>query len=141
MNTPPRSAYDKVGGMIYFPRMLDKIRLFAKGALRPDFHANLGKRMDAICCNFLRVNYADVKERALAVGNDEEILEWCFATGRRLNENDIWVWNQCVTRVGWRDEASRRLEKYKAEGGLSHRTDIVTMMDYFEADEGRKPCG
>jgi Domain of unknown function (DUF5069) len=28
----PRSPYDMVGGVIYFPRMLDKIRLHARGA-------------------------------------------------------------------------------------------------------------
>jgi hypothetical protein len=27
----PRSPYDVVGGLVYFPRMLDKIRLHARG--------------------------------------------------------------------------------------------------------------
>jgi hypothetical protein len=137
--TPPRSAYDTVGGMQYFARMPDKARLFARGELRPDFHANLGSGMDRVCCNFLRVDYAALRDRVLADGTDEEILEWCQANGRRLNKEDIWVWNQCASRVGWRDGASARLEKLKAEGGLSHRDDLVTMMDYFEVDEGRKP--
>ncbi|MDB6017894.1 MAG: hypothetical protein JWR19_2383 [Pedosphaera sp.] len=46
MNTPPKSGYEKTGGMAYFSRMLDKIRLHAKGELRPDFHANLGRGAD-----------------------------------------------------------------------------------------------
>ena len=136
---PPRSAADTVDGMVWFARMLDKIRLFARGELRADFHANLGKGMDGICCNFLRVEHAALRERVLAGGSDEEILEWCQANGRRLNQEDIWVWNQCCTRTGWRDFASERLAKLKAEGGLAHRDDLVTMMDYFEVDEGRKP--
>lgn len=134
----PRSAYDKVGGMFYLPRMLDKIRLFAEGGLRPDFHINLGKGADGRCADFLRVNYADLRDRVLAGGSDEEILEWCFAKGRRLNENDVWVWNQCISRLGWRDGATPRLDKVKVESGLTHREDLVTMMDYFEVDEGRK---
>ena len=64
MNKPPRSAYDKVCGMLYFPRMLDKIRLFAGGELRPDFHANLGKGADGRCADFLRVDFAALKDRA-----------------------------------------------------------------------------
>ncbi len=136
---PPRSAYDTVGGMVWFARMLDKVRLFARGELRPDFHANLGKGMDGVCCSFLRVDYAALRDRVLAGGSDEEIFEWCQATGRRLNKEDIWVWNQCATRVGWRDLASERLAKLKAEGGIAHRDDLVTMMDYFEVDEGRRP--
>jgi hypothetical protein len=139
MNATPGSAYDKVGGMVYFARMLDKIRLFAKGELRPDFHANLGQGADGFCTVFLRVNYAALKERVLAGGTDEEILEWCFANGRRLNETDIWIWNQCMTRLGWRDIAMHKLKQLKAQSGLAGRDDILTMMDYFEVDEGRQP--
>ena len=43
----PRSAYDRVGGLVYFARMLDKIRLHRDGQLRTDFHANLGAGFDA----------------------------------------------------------------------------------------------
>ena len=124
--------------MRYFPRMLGKIRLFAQGELRPDFHPNLGKGADGWCCNFLRVDYANLRDRVLAGGSDEEILEWCFTQGRRLNEGDIWVWNQGASRLGWRDAIAPRLEKLKAESGLAQRGDIVTMMDYFDVDEGRK---
>ena len=139
MTKPPRSAYDKTGGMHYFPRMLDKIRLFASGELREDFHANLGIGADDWCCNHLRVDYSALKERVLAGGTDEEILEWCFANGRRLNKTDIWIWNQFITRVGWRDVVQRHLAQRKKESGLADRDDIVTMLDYFDIDEGRKP--
>ena len=40
---PLRSPSEKVGGLFYFRRMLDKIRLHAKGELPSDYHANLGK--------------------------------------------------------------------------------------------------
>ena len=38
-----RSPYAKVGGLVYFGRMLDKIRQHAKGQLRPDYQTNLGR--------------------------------------------------------------------------------------------------
>jgi hypothetical protein len=38
-----RSCYDKVGRLIYFGRMLDKIRLHAAGQLPPDYVENLGE--------------------------------------------------------------------------------------------------
>jgi len=41
-----RSPSEKVGGLFYFGRMLDKIRLHAKGELPLDYHANLGKGFD-----------------------------------------------------------------------------------------------
>lgn len=136
---PPKSAYEKVMGMAYFPRMLDKIRLHAKGQLRPDFHANLGKGADGWCTGFLRVSYVDLKERVLQGGTDEEILLWCFEKGRELDDTDLMVWNHFATKLGWRDMATPRLEKYKAESGLAERGDLVTMVDYFDVDEGRKP--
>jgi gluconokinase len=125
--------------MVYFPRMLSKIRLFAAGELRPDFHANLGIGADEWCTSFLRIDYAALKNRVLEGGSDEEILEWCYENGRRLNKVDLLVWNSFITKLGWNDLATPRLEKYKAESGLAHRTDLQTMAEYFEVDEGRKP--
>lgn len=54
-----RSSYEMVGGIVYFGRVLDKIRLHAAGKLPPGY--NLGTRtwtwFDARCTRFLRVNY------------------------------------------------------------------------------------
>lgn len=125
--------------MAYFPRMLDKIRLHAKGELQSGYHENLGKGADGRCLGFLRVEYETLKQRVLAGGTDEEILEWCFVSGRRLNEGDIIVWNGFITKLGWKDFVSERLQQVKAENGLAGRDDILTMPDFFEVDEGRKP--
>jgi len=38
----PRSPYDSVGGLVWFPRMLDKIRLQARGDLAEVYHNNRG---------------------------------------------------------------------------------------------------
>lgn len=138
MNTPPRSAYDKTGGMMYFARMVDKIRLFAASELRPDFHANLGKGGDNWCVSFMRIDYASLRDRVLAGGSDEELLVWCQENGRALNETDLLVWNSFIAKLGWNDLASPRLEKLKRECGLADRADIKTMAEFFEADEGRK---
>src|SRR5258708_39624525 len=139
MSQKPVSAYVKAGGMAYFPRMLSKIRLHAAGELPPEYHANLGKAADGFCASFLRTQYDDLTQRVLAGGADEEVLEWCYATGRRLNEDDLLVWNGFILKLGWSDPASRRLQKVKADNGLAHRDDIQTMPDFFDVDEGRKP--
>jgi hypothetical protein len=138
MEKVPRSPLDQTGGMSYFPRMLDKMRLFAAGELRPDLHANLGKFVDGWCTSFLRVDYAALQERVLAGGTDEELLDWCYANGRQLNETDLIVWNSFVSKLGWRDAGAVRLARLKSASGLAHRDDLVTMADYMEVDEGRK---
>jgi hypothetical protein len=41
MSTYPKSPREMTRGMMYFPRMLDKIRLHARGELHEDYHKNL----------------------------------------------------------------------------------------------------
>jgi hypothetical protein len=140
MSTYPKSPKEMTGGMIYFPRMLDKIRLHTRGELGEDYHANLGKptAADGAWTNFLRVNYVDLRERVLQGGSDEEILDWCFEKGRRLNEGDIMVWNGFASKLGWRDFATPMLERQKEKHGISDRTDIVTIPELIDFEEGRK---
>ena len=139
MNSAPISAYQETLGMVYFARMLDKIRKFDKGELHPDFHKNLGTGFDGRCSGYLRVRYEDLKRRTLGEGSDEEILRWCFQNGRELNADDILIWNEFMRKRGWNDEASARLATFKQQSGLSNREEIQTIFEYFEFDEGRKP--
>jgi hypothetical protein len=138
MKTAPLSAYQETLGMIYFARMLDKIRRHAAGTLREDFCDNLGTGFDGRCVNLLRVKYEDLAARVLQGGSDEEILKWCFETGRELNEGDIFIWNNYLKKVGWKDAVSAILARRKQESGLEGRDEIETMLEYFEYDEGRK---
>jgi hypothetical protein len=139
MSTYPKSPKEMVGGMRYFARLVDKIRLHAGEKLDADYHENLGKTKaaDGVICNFLRVNYADLRERVLAGGNDEEILEWCYEKGRRLNEGDLVVWNEFMSKFGWNDFATPVLERRKKEMGISDRADIKTIGEMIDFDEGR----
>lgn len=138
MNVPGlRSAYDQVGGIVYFARMLDKIRLQAAGKLPADYQENLGKGFDDRCCVFLHVRYPDIVAQVKAGKNDEEVLQWCLASGHRPTEEELEVWNGFMMKRGWRDGASERLAQRKKEGGFENRADIETFFDYIDADEGR----
>jgi len=70
MSRYPKSPKEMVGGMMYLPRMLDKIRLHAKGELGTDYQPNLGKAhaADGTCCQFLGVDHAAVTRRVLEGG-------------------------------------------------------------------------
>jgi Domain of unknown function (DUF5069) len=125
-------------GMMWFPRMIDKIRLHARGELPEDYHENLGGGMDKRCVSFLRVEYPELRERVLQGGSDEEILEWCFEHGRRLNDIDLLVWNAFISKLGWNDHATGRVAELKAKFGVTDRTDIITMIDLLDLDEKRR---
>ena len=134
-----RSAYDEVGGIVYFGRMLDKIRLKARGALPADY--NTGTKewcdFDSRCARFLKVKYGALKERTLRGGSDLQILRWCFRNGRKLSKEEIEIWNTFMKKRGWRDGSSEVLAADKRAAGLAARSDIVTWFDLFDADEQR----
>jgi gluconokinase len=139
MSTFPVSPYVEVGGLVYFARMIDKIRLHARGDLPAGFQENLGIALDGRCCSHLGVAYPALRARVLAGGTDAEIFAWCQQTGRTLTEHDLLIWNGFAPKRGWRDDASANLVKHKAAAGLGHRDDIETFFAFFEVDEGRAP--
>jgi hypothetical protein len=136
----PRSPYAKVGGIVYFGRMVGKIRLQAAGELPEGYEENLGKGFDKRCVNFLRVSYEDLATEVRSGLSDEEVLDWCFAHGRQPDEEQIEIWNEFMRKRGWNDSGTEILLRRKQESGLEGRDDIVTMFDYLDADEGR-PIG
>ena len=142
MNVPNlRSPYIETGGISYFPRMLDKIRLHAAGQLPSDFHANLGSGFDGRAVHFLWIEYPALVERVKEGGTDEEILEWAFAQGHQPSAEEIEIWNDFMRKRGWNDESSERLMTRKRESGLEKRDDVQTFFDYIDADEGRAVGG
>jgi hypothetical protein len=135
-----RSPYVKVGRLVYFGRMLDKIRLHAAGKLPvADYAANLGKAFDARCCSFLRVQYEELKARTLAGDlNDEQLLAWCHERGGPRSDEECEIWNGFMMKRGWRDPGAEILAKRIAESRLEAKP-ILTMFDYLDFDEGRDP--
>ena len=134
---PVRSPSAKLGGLVYFGRMLDKIRLHDRGELPADYQPNLGRGFDAKCCAFLHLDYAEVVKRVKEGASDEEMLEWAFSSGRRPSDKEITMWNDFMRKFGWRDEAAEILERRKREAGMTDRADIETMFQFIDADEGR----
>src|SRR5438067_6295829 len=137
----PCTDYIETKGLIYFARMLDKIRLNAEGKLPPDYFVGVDDDptvFDARCTRFLGVDYKELAVRTLQGGSDEEILEWCFSRGRKPGEEEIQIWNAFLLKRGWRDEASADLQAARERLGLGDRHDIQTWVDLHNAEEGRK---
>ena len=135
-----RSPSDKVNGIVYFGRMLDKIRLAAAGKLPEAWHALRGTptkgTFDSRCCNFLHIDYAALEAETLKGSSDEALLAWAFAHGRKPTEDEIEMWNAFMTKRGWRDAATQRLNERLAEIGLPPGT-VQTMFEFIDLDEGR----
>src|SRR4051812_395211 len=137
-----RSCYAQVGRLVYFGRMLDKVRLHAAGNLPAAYHDNLGEPrpalLDARCCRFLGVKYADLVQVVMKGGTDEEVLAWAESHGTPRTDDDCVVWNRFMSKLGWRDDRSALLQQRIVEFGLVGKP-IETFFDLNEFDEGRDP--
>jgi SAM-dependent methyltransferase len=132
----PCSGHNLTSGLVFFARMLDKIRLHAAGRLPADY--NLGGGLDARMCRFLGVAYAEIAARARIEPDDRAVLEWCFTQGRRPSDDEIALFNAYLSKRGWRDEHSARIVERKAKRGMSRRDDLQTTFDLQDVEEGHK---
>ena len=88
-----RSPFDQVNGLVYFGRMVDKMRLGAAAKLPPAWEAARGTKhktsFDSRCCRFLQIDYAALEAEALkGEKSDAELLEWAFQHGDHCQGND-----------------------------------------------------
>ena len=139
-----RSPSDQINSLVYFGRMLDKIRLAAAGKLPEGWRAMRGAEskatFDARCCALLHVDYAALEAETLQGGSDEELLAWAFSHGRKPTDDEIEVWNAFMLKRGWRDAGTPRLHERLAEIGLPPGT-VETMFEFIDLDEGRLQAG
>jgi len=136
-----RSPAEQIKGVVWFGRMLDKIRLAIKGELPEGWQAARGQQMknsfDDRCCKFLKIDYAAIEAETLkGEKTDEQLLEWAFQQGRRPDEQEIEVWNGFMVKRGWRDTGTQRLNERLAEIGLPPGT-VQTMFEFIDLDEGK----
>ena len=134
-----RSPCDKIGGLVYFGRMVDQIRANATGKLPPEYQTGLGKGLDEYCVNFLGVSYNLVVQYVNEGLSDEAILQSCFAAGHRPSEAEIYMWNEFMLKRGWHDDASQTLRQLKREEGMIARSEIETIFQLIDVAEGRSP--
>lgn len=139
-----RSPFDQVNGIVYFGRMLDKIRLAAEGKLPEAWQGPRGAvkgSFDWRCCLFLKIDYAALEAETLKGDKtDAELLDWAFRHGRQPDDQEIEVWNAFMTKRGWRDAGTPFVTQRLAEIGLPPDA-VQTMFEFIDLDEGRRQLG
>ena len=98
----------------------------------------LGQGFDGRTCRYLRVRYEDVRAQVLSGKTDAEVLDWCFANGRRLTDEEVLIYNSFMSKRGWHDDETdgfipEMIKKY----GLRDDGSVLTDFDLIEMDEGR----
>lgn len=132
-----RSPYEKTCGLVYFGRMLDKIRNLVRGESSPDCVEDFEKDFDQKCSMFLGVSYELLVNYVNQGLTDHAILESCFGMGLRRSEGEIHVWNEFMRKRGWNDELSGTLHEQKKKYAMLSRSEIETVFQFIDAHSGR----
>lgn len=134
----PRSPYDRLGGFVHLPRLIDKAKLHRKGLLDGGYnYKTVG--FDKHLLAFLKLDPDAFEEAANRLDNDEEILRWIDERAAKHSPEEIERWNEAMIsrHPDSAVKKARFLHVLKESGGAA-RTDIKTYFDLIEFDEGRK---
>ena len=133
----PRSPYDRLGGYVHLPRLIDKARLHRKGLLNGYNYKTIG--FDKHLLAFLKLNPDDFEEAANRLDDDGTILQWISENGLQHSPEEIEQWNQAmISRQPDSAVKTARFLHFLKEAGGEARKDIRTYFDLIEFDEGRK---
>ena len=136
----PVSAHVETFDILFFARMVDKIRLQARGVLPPGYHLGVSGEpttFDTRFCRFWEVSYDEIAAKTLEGATTEDVFRHAFRHRTPPNDIQILVWNAFIAKRGWRDSGTPGLIAGKAANGWAARTDIQTYVDLQDAEEGR----
>src|SRR6266480_890424 len=119
----PRSPYQKLGGYVHLPRLIDKARLHRKGLLDGYNYKIDGEAFEEI---------------ANKLDDDQAILAWVQKNGEQHSPEAIDQWNEAmISRHPDTAAKNARFLHFLKEAGGDGRKDIRTYFDLIEFDEGR----
>jgi hypothetical protein len=133
----PRSPYERLGGYVHLPRLIDKARLHREGLLNGYNYKTVG--FDKHLLAFLKLNPDTFEEAAHRLEHDGDILKWIEENGAKHSAEAIEEWNNAmISRHPDTAVKKARFLHFLKEAGGENRKDIRTYFDLIEFDEGRK---
>jgi Domain of unknown function (DUF5069) len=132
----PRSPYDKLGGYVHLPRLIDKAKLHRNGLLDGYNYKTVG--FDKHLLAFLKINGDAFEEAVHRLETDDAIWKWVQENGAGHSAEAIAQWNEAmVSRHPDTAAKKARFTHFLKEAGGAGRKDIKTYFDLIEFDEGR----
>src|ERR1700733_1532915 len=133
----PRSGREMMGGWVYLPRFIDKIRLHLAGKLHADYQENFTKGFDGAWLKAAGVPADMFIQIVKDTITDGQVADW-VAKNVKKTDAEKKAFNDFVLNRGRDDDAGKaRLKMRKEESGLAQRDDLQTFVDYIDADEKR----
>lgn len=133
----PRSPREVMSGWVYLPRFVDKIRLNLIGQLHADYQNNFTKGFDAAWLKAAGVTAEQMIELVENSITDGQVADWVAKNVKKTDEEKAAFREFILNRGTEGGEITARLVARKTEAGLDHRDDIMTFVDFIDADEKR----
>ena len=132
----PRSPYERLGGIVFLPRAIDKGRADLHGELG-DYLSRTG--FSEVLLDFLGLSVDGFLDALRERKTDEQVLEWVSENMTARSASEIEDFNRAfIDRTPQNEEEWKRYRSFLAEIGQSHRTDITRQFDRLDLDEGRE---
>ncbi len=134
----PRSPRETMCGWMHLPRYVDKIRLHLAGKLHPDYQPNFGKGFDGSWLKAAGLTHEAFIEVVKGTICDGQVADW-VAKNVKAGTAEKQAHAAGMSDYPKADDVAmqERLRQRKEQGGLTHRTDIATFVDFIDADEKR----
>lgn len=132
----PRSPYERLGGYVHLPRLIDKARLHRRGLLDGYNYKTVG--FDKHLLAFLKIDPDAFEKVANEREDDAGVLAWVRQNSVSHTPEEIEQWNQTmISRHPDSAVKKARFLHFLKESGGAGRKDIRTYFDLIEFDEGR----
>ena len=122
-------------GLLHLPRFLGKIRKHLKGELPKSYQRNFCKGFDRFLCLHLGVDPEQVIACVRETQTETELdsrLKAIFPADLR-----VAVWNRELVQKGMSPMGREALDSAKSKMGAEQRTDVISVADMIDFDEGR----
>jgi hypothetical protein len=134
--TYPRSGREQLGGIVFLPRTIDKMRAFVNGT-QGEYNSHRG--LSSRVFNLFGVTAEQFEQAVRENPTDEGVLQWLQTHGRRPSQQEIEEHNRTVLNLGpQNEEGMARFRANLERLGFGDRTDVKTHIDAEDLEEGRE---
>lgn len=131
----PRSPYDEVGGVVFLPRSIDKMRAHLAGTAG-EYVVKTGYSTGLF--ELYGVTPDDFEAIVRDNPTDDGVLQ-ALTARRSLTDEEIEAWNRRSVNGYPTDDAGwERHWKMLADAGYGDRKDVRTRFDRLDLDDGRE---
>lgn len=137
---PLRSPRETIGDYVILPRLIDKIRVDARGALPPEYSPQLLGGEGTLDWRFLTFTGLDreaLRAAILSAPDDAAVLAWVERHATAHTNAEKRAWADAIN--AFRPDAERAQRRAQRYPEVAARFDVgaISVFDLIDLDEGR----